>query len=82
VGCRETAGKRSLIRLVRRPEGVVVDPTGKLPGRGAYVHDDPACWQAALKGSLSTALRTTLGSEEKNRLMEALTAHRDSHGHG
>ena len=31
--------KRSLVRLVRRPEGVQVDPTGKLAGRGAYLHN-------------------------------------------
>lgn len=72
VGCRETAPKGSLIRLVRTSEGVRVDPTGKRQGRGAYVHDRRSCWKAALKGSLSKALRTRLTEEEQERLLEAL----------
>ena len=39
VACREVNEKRSLIRIVRGPEGVAVDKTGKMPGRGAYLHD-------------------------------------------
>jgi len=60
--------KRALIRLVRTPEGVQIDPTGKLPGRGAYLHENRACWQAALKGSLARALKTKLTPEDKARL--------------
>jgi hypothetical protein len=60
VGCREVQGKRSLIRVVRGPEGIRVDPTGKLPGRGAYLHDRRSCWDKALKGSLVRALRVEL----------------------
>ena len=60
VGCRETLPKRSLVRLVRRPEGVQVDPTGKLAGRGAYLHDRRSCWEKGLKGTLAHALKVTL----------------------
>jgi len=60
VGCRETLPKRSLFRLVRRPEGVQVDPTGKLAGRGAYLHDRRSCWEKGLKGTLAHALKVTL----------------------
>ena len=36
VGCREMKEKRSLIRVVKSPEGEVsLDFKGKLPGRGA-----------------------------------------------
>ena len=52
VGCREILPKRTLIRLVRTPEGVQVDPTGKSAGRGAYLHDRRECWERALKGAL------------------------------
>ncbi|HEX9795395.1 MAG TPA: YlxR family protein [Anaerolineales bacterium] len=76
VGCRQTAGKRALLRLVRTDHGVEFDPSGKQAGRGAYVHDDPLCWQAALKGPLARALRTSLTDEERNHLMEALAAQR------
>ena len=38
VGCREMKDKKSLLRVVKSPEGVVsLDFVGKKPGRGAYV---------------------------------------------
>lgn len=69
VGCREVLPKRALIRVVRTPEGVQVDPTGRLPGRGAYLHDRRRCWEQALKrGALDRALRVTLTPEDRERL--------------
>jgi hypothetical protein len=70
VGCREILAKRTLIRVVRTPEGVVVDPGGKAPGRGAYLHDRPSCWLKGLKGALATALRTEITPENRLRLEE------------
>ena len=43
VACRQVAGKRELIRLVRTEKGVEVDKTGKKAGRGAYLHQRQAC---------------------------------------
>ena len=60
VGCRQTLAKRSLIRIVRTPEGLRVDPTGKLPGRGAYLHDRRSCWENGIKGALAHALNVEL----------------------
>ncbi|MBN1966376.1 MAG: YlxR family protein [Anaerolineae bacterium] len=73
VVCRVTADKRALTRIVRTPdEGVVVDPTGKRNGRGAYLCHDPACWDEALTGDvLSRALRTTLTADDRARLQAA-----------
>ncbi|HWS24259.1 MAG TPA: YlxR family protein [Anaerolineales bacterium] len=68
VGCRKVDPKKSLIRVVRTPEGVFVDPNGKLNGRGAYIHEQRSCWQAALKDSLARALKTTLTEEDRARL--------------
>jgi predicted RNA-binding protein YlxR (DUF448 family) len=68
VGCRIVLSKRSLIRLVRRPEGVQVDPTGKLSGRGAYLHNRRSCWEKGLKGPLAHALKTTLTTDDTQRL--------------
>lgn len=64
VGCRAVMPKRGLVRIVRTPEGVQIDLTGKLNGRGAYLHNAKACWQKALKGSLAHALRTTLTEQD------------------
>jgi hypothetical protein len=59
VACRQEAGKGILVRFVRDPAGAVVeDPTGRAPGRGAYLHVDPACRALALKKrSLERSLR-------------------------
>ena len=70
VGCRTVLPKRSLIRLVRRAEGVVVDPTGKLAGRGAYLHNRRFCWEKGLKGTLAHALKTTLNTDDTQRLRQ------------
>lgn len=44
LGCREMKPKREMLRIVLNKEGVIsVDTTGKLPGRGAYICNDPAC---------------------------------------
>ena len=70
MGCRETLSKQTLTRIVRGPEGVQVDPTGKLPGRGAYLHNRVACWEKSLKGALANALRTKLTTKERDALKE------------
>lgn len=69
VGCREILPKRSLIRIVRRPEKIIVDATGKLAGRGAYLHDRRSCWQRSLKGALAHALKTELTTEDRETLL-------------
>lgn len=62
--------KRSLIRIVRTPQGVQVDPTGKMAGRGAYLHDQRSCWEKGLRGALAQALKTELSAEDRERLQE------------
>lgn len=70
VGCREVLPKRRMIRLVRTAEGVQLDPTGKLAGRGAYLHDRQECWERAFKGALEHALKTNLSVDNRARLEE------------
>ena len=50
VACRSTSGKRGA-RARRAHAGgrVEVDPTGKKPGRGAYLCHQPECWQTATR---------------------------------
>ncbi len=64
--------KRTLVRIVRRPEGVQVDQTGKLAGRGAYLHNQRSCWERGLKGALAHALKTTLTIDDLERLQAYL----------
>jgi uncharacterized protein len=67
VVCRKQFDKRRLTRIVRTPEaGVMVDPSGKRNGRGAYVCDQAACWDkiVANVGILNGALNTQVTEEE------------------
>ncbi len=61
--------KRQLVRIVRTADGVLVDPTGKLAGRGAYLHDRQSCWEAGLKGGLAHALKVDLTEADRGRLI-------------
>ncbi len=69
VGCRTVMAKRQLVRVVRGRDGVVVDPTGKLAGRGAYLHDRRSCWEAGLQGSLARALQVDLSAADYENLV-------------
>ncbi len=74
IACREVNEKRALVRIVRTPEGVEIDPTGRKPGRGAYLHDSKECWEKALKrGMLARALKAEISQEN----MDALQAYAD-----
>ena len=72
VACRQAKPKRELTRIVRTPEGqIMVDPTGKANGRGAYLCSDRACWERAIKRRvLNHALKTEVDAEGTQRLLE------------
>ena len=59
IGCRTVRPKDTLARLVRRSTGeVIVDPTGREGGRGAYVCCHAACLAQGLeRGRLAHAFR-------------------------
>lgn len=66
VVCRRKDDKRDLTRLVRTNAGIVLDASGKLAGRGAYLCDNPACWARAAKTPvLAKALRTALTDADR-----------------
>ena len=72
VGCREMKEKKTLIRVVKSPEGAVsLDFKGKLPGRGAYVCPNPECLKRARK---SRALERAFSSLILDEVWENLEA--------
>jgi uncharacterized protein len=72
-GCRATAPRSSLVRVVRLPDGSAdVDRAGTRPGRGAYVHPSRACIEAAVPRGLARALRTGISAEQASRLTDRL----------
>jgi predicted RNA-binding protein YlxR (DUF448 family) len=60
------------VRVVRQADShVVVDPTGKANGRGAYLCASPSCWEVALKrGRLAQSLRVTISEEDRRALAD------------
>ncbi len=77
VVCHEKAGKRTLSRVVRLSDGtIVIDPTGKQNGRGAYLCDKHTCWErAATRDVLCQALRATLSSDTRAYLSAYAAEH-------
>jgi predicted RNA-binding protein YlxR (DUF448 family) len=70
--CREQGTKRGLTRVVRQPDGaVVIDPSGRLNGRGAYICDKASCWdRAASTDVLAKALNVDLSQELRDALRQ------------
>ncbi len=68
--CGKKGGKGSLIRLVKAPDGQVsLDPTGREPGRGAYLCASDQCFSKARKHhKLDRALRISLDEDDYDRL--------------
>jgi len=76
VGCREMKEKRSLMRVVKSPEGAIsFDRVGKAPGRGAYVCKSKECFERAVKQrQLERALETRIEEAVFTQLMEEIDA--------
>jgi len=67
IACRQKIDKRHLTRIVRTPdEGIIIDPTGKRNGRGAYVCEQAPCWDKIINTNLlANALKTEVTLDEK-----------------
>ncbi len=72
MSCRRVRAKRELVRVVRKPTGeVVIDPTGRVAGRGAYLCRNRQCWVAALeRKQIQRALQVDLSPEDCARMQE------------
>ena len=72
VGCQKVDNKQNLVRIVRTPNGVILDPTGKVSGRGVYLHNDKECWEKGIKDRIRHALKVDLTEEDKEYLHNQL----------
>lgn len=72
VACREKRDKRQLTRVVSTADdGLVLDSTGKRNGRGAYLCEQPACWENAVKRNLlAAALKIELSEADKLLILQ------------
>ena len=75
LGCAEHFPKSDLIRVLRTPSGdVVLDLSGKMSGRGAYICKSLACFKKARKsGRISTSLECPIPAEVYDRMEEELS---------
>ena len=70
IACRGLFDKRDLMRIVRTPEGdLLLDKTGKLPGRGAYVCDTVDCLKKCVHGKLLNKAFKIFISEDRYKEM-------------
>jgi predicted RNA-binding protein YlxR (DUF448 family) len=60
------------MRIVRLPGSIQVDPSGKLTGRGAYLHNRRSCWEIGLKGALEKALKTEFTDIDREYLLNIM----------
>ena len=72
VACRQRKNKAELIHLVRSHDGnVIVDTSGRMPGRGAYLCPLRDCWEIAIRQNrLEYSLRTKFSSDNRQALID------------
>ena len=62
--CRQHADKSELLRLVKTQQGIILDKTGKIDGRGVYVHSNRECIETCIKKqSLNGAFKQSVAKE-------------------
>ena len=52
ISCRKLYDRRGMSRFVKTADGVILDGTGKLDGRGAYLCDSAECLEKLKKKKL------------------------------
>jgi uncharacterized protein len=76
VGCGDRAPQATLIRVTYGEDALRRDGRRRTAGRGAYLHERPACWDAfiARRGPVRS-LRSAIPRAVRVRLVEQLHAH-------
>ncbi len=74
VGCGEMKSKKEMIRVVKTAEqGILLDHTGKLNGRGAYLCASAECLKKARKSrGLERSFKMAIPKEVYDRLEKEL----------
>jgi predicted RNA-binding protein YlxR (DUF448 family) len=73
VGCGERASQPALVRIVWRDGGLRADRARRAGGRGAYVHEQAACFDAFVqrRGPVRS-LRTSVPRHAREAFVAAL----------
>ena len=75
MGCAEHFPKSALVRILKTPSGeILLDLTGKLSGRGAYICKNASCLKKARRASrLERALECAIPTEIYEKLEQELS---------
>ncbi|MCC8137487.1 MAG: YlxR family protein [Clostridiales bacterium] len=65
TGCQEMKSKKELLRVLRTPEGeIILDATGRMNGRGAYLCPTGECLEKAMRSKgLERSLKVRIPEE-------------------
>lgn len=74
IGCGVNKPKKELIRVVKnKEEGILLDKTGKVNGRGAYLCLDEECLNKAIKSkALNRAFDMEISEETYDELRKSI----------
>jgi predicted RNA-binding protein YlxR (DUF448 family) len=77
TGCGEMKPKKELVRVVKTPDGqVMIDLTGRLNGRGAYICPNAGCLKIARKSRrIERSFEMQIPDEVYNKMEEELNNH-------
>lgn len=74
TGCGEMKEKRTMMRVIKCDEGIVLDTTGKKNGRGAYLCKRTECLLLAVKNKgLERSLKVQIPKEVYETLEKELS---------
>ena len=70
IGCSEMKSKKEMLRVLKQADGdIVLDATGKMNGRGAYLCFSKECLKKAIRSkALDRSLEVTIPQEVYDRL--------------
>ena len=75
IACREMKNKSELVRFVKIDNDVVLDKTGKMAGRGAYVCNKTECMEKCVKTkALNRAFAQNISAEVYEKIKEQISA--------
>lgn len=74
LGCEQNKNKKELIRIVKTSEGdILIDSTGKVNGRGAYICNNSECFKKAIKSNrISRSLEVEIPKDKIKELEEKI----------
>lgn len=73
IGCMQSRPKRELIRIVAAEDGLHIDESGRMPGRGCYLCRSAECYQAALKkNAFGRSLKAEVSREQAQSIAEQI----------